>query len=117
MKGLVMVLHLSRLGDFLENLLSHGSPPQENAHMPITLEGPYNSRGSMIPCTCRLIISDVEWLEGKGHILSTPNPLLGSITAGVPQGSPTWESGSCWAYRQSPEVGISPWGQSCQSPW
>lgn len=58
-----MVLHLSRLSDFLENL-SHGFSPQENAHVPLKLEGPHNSRGSVIPWTCR---SDLRWLEEEGQ--------------------------------------------------
>lgn len=87
--------------------------------MPNTLEGPYNFKGFTDPLNLQVenprfrVVGE----EGTGNILPALDPLLGSFTAGVPQGSPTWVSGSCWACRQSPEVGRSPWGQSCQSPW
>ena len=85
--------------------------------MPITLKGPYNLRGvtdslNLQAETLRFRVAE----EGTGiHcLLLTPR---WDPSQQVCPGWPTWVSGSCWAYRQSPGVGRSPWGQSCQSLW
>lgn len=44
MKGLVMVLHLSRLR-LLGKICSVMGPPQKNAHRPSLIEGSCNSKG------------------------------------------------------------------------